>query len=60
MAGDKLKLVRVTDPTDIDIIIGGDLSAPAALGGNTFDGLLVDADEYRTWKSLSPDGEGKS
>lgn len=50
MSNDKVKVIRVTDPIDMDRILN-ELDAPMAIGGNTFDGLLVRAEEFRIWKS---------
>lgn len=49
MSNDKVHLVRVTDPTEMEAVLN-DLDAPAAVGGNTFDGLLVEAEGMREWR----------
>lgn len=49
MSNDKLKVVRVTDPLEMQAVLN-ELDAPAAVGGNTFDGLLVRAEEMREWR----------
>lgn len=49
MSNDKLKVVRMTDPSEMEAVLN-ELDAPAAVGGNTFDGLLVEAEPMREWR----------
>lgn len=58
MSNDKLHLVRVTDPAEVEAVLN-DLDAPAAVGGNTFDGLLVEAEPMREWRRSQSETEGK-
>lgn len=41
----------VTDFDEIDAILNN-LDTPMAVGGNTFDGLIVDAEEMTAWRAL--------
>ena len=53
----KPRFIRVTDQGDIERILN-ELDAPAAVGGNTLDGLIVDADQWRAYKSFQSQSEG--
>lgn len=54
----KPHVIRVTDARDMDAILT-ELDTPMAIGGNTFDGLLVRAHEFRTWKGSQSETEVK-
>jgi hypothetical protein len=45
----KQRVIHVTDLDEIDRLLA-QLDAPTILGGNTFDGLIVNADQLREWR----------
>lgn len=49
----KLRVCKVTDQQDIDLLMS-ELDAPPMLAGNTFDGVWVNADQWREWKTAHP------
>jgi hypothetical protein len=48
----KQRVIHITDPDAIDRLLT-ELDAPTILGGNTFDGLIVNAEQFREWHSAN-------
>jgi hypothetical protein len=54
---DKKRICIVTDKLDIARLCE-ELNAPTMLGGNTFDGVYVNADELREWRAAQSTSTG--